>query len=131
MRKLLFFEYNKYLDYIIQNSKQTSNIKNGRLISSVPVSVTFYFYVNWGKNTEFTRVGRTNVSNGLCRCWWRILETKCVGDNYNMLVTVWSPTSTCHQHTVTYGYIPESSPTSSHQHLCYPENLNFWTSTES
>ena len=25
---------------------------------------------------------------GLHRCWWRMLETKCVGDNLEMLVTV-------------------------------------------
>ena len=27
-------------------------------------------------------------SVGLDRCWWRMLETKCVGDNFQMLVTV-------------------------------------------
>ena len=25
---------------------------------------------------------------GLHRCWWRMLETKCIGDNFEMLVTV-------------------------------------------
>ena len=43
---------------------------------------------------------------GLHRCWWRMLETKCVNDNYKMLVTVLAiqemlPSSkftTCPQH---------------------------------
>ena len=41
-----------------------------------------------------------------CRCWWRLLKTKCVGDNFKMLLTVLailvtnceSPTPRCHQH---------------------------------
>ena len=33
---------------------------------------------------EFAKVW----SKELHRCWWRMLETKCVGDNYNMLVTI-------------------------------------------
>ena len=30
----------------------------------------------------------TGKIKGLHRCWWRMLETKCVSDNYKMLVTV-------------------------------------------
>ena len=46
------------------------------------------------------------LNNWLHRCWWRMLETKCVDDNYKTLVTVlavlnqnfWSPTSTFFLH---------------------------------
>ena len=52
-----------------------------------------------------------NYILGLHRCWWRMLETKCVNDNYKMLVTVLA--------------IQDMSPTSnfSHQHPLVP-NIN-------
>ena len=31
--------------------------------------------------------GGVSVGVGQHRCWWRMLETKCVGDNFEMLVT--------------------------------------------
>ena len=40
---------------------------------------SFISYMRWRKNDE---------SYWLHRCWWRMLETKCVGDNLMMLVTV-------------------------------------------
>ena len=34
------------------------------------------------------KILHSKTLNWLHRCWWRILETKCVGDNYATLVTV-------------------------------------------
>ena len=42
-------------------------------------------------------------SNWWHRCWWRMLETKCVGDNYKRLVTVLALLITnihCHRFTL-------------------------------
>ena len=68
----------------------------------------------------------------LYRCWWRMLESKCVGDNYKILVTVfvilgsnihyfllWRRPPTferCHQYRISVSNIHKSSPTLSHQH---------------
>ena len=43
---------------------------------------TAYKYVTW-LNLNWTK-------KWLHRCWWRMLETKCVGDNFEMLVTVFA-----------------------------------------
>ena len=42
---------------------------------------------------KFLKKIRSNVNNkkwsiGLNRCWWRMLETKCVGDTFEMLAAV-------------------------------------------
>ena len=34
------------------------------------------------------RIFLTIKMNWLHRCWWRMLETKCVGENFKMLVTI-------------------------------------------
>ena len=55
----------------------------------------------------------------LRRCWWRIMETKCVDDNYKMLVTVLVilVTNIHYLFTLASGTnIYKSSPTLSHQH---------------
>ena len=36
---------------------------------------------------------KSHWESGLHRCWWRMLETKCVGDNFEMLVTVLAVTN--------------------------------------
>ena len=83
---------------------------------------------------------KVNVYYRLHRCWWRMLKTKCVGDNFEILVTVlavfvtnilccltlasgtyiqkMSPISKCcHQQPKIVIYI--KSPTCTcHQHLC-------------
>ena len=62
-----------------------------------------------------------NWSNRLHRCWWRMLETKCVGNNYEMLVTVFAIMVTIIQYLFTLALgtsIKKVSPTSKfcHQH---------------
>ena len=60
----------------------------------------------------WTTISGTCLSDWLHRCWWRILATKCAGDTYNTLVTVWpfwSPTST----------IFKSSTSRCHQDYCH------------
>ena len=61
----------------------------------------------------------------LHRCWWRMLETKCVGDNYKILVTVLTILVTniyyftfkrCRQHTNDVTKIKKLLPTLSHRH---------------
>ena len=68
----------------------------------------------------------------LHRCWWRKLETKCVGDNLRLLVTVLAILTTnilyvltlasgtnilgCHQDLKSVANNPKLSPTVSHQH---------------
>ena len=38
--------------------------------------------------TQKPKILHSKTLNRLHRLWWRILETKCVGDNFEMLVTV-------------------------------------------
>ena len=47
----------------------------------------------WQKNVQIIKILNVMVfgpewRGRLHRCWWRMLETQCVGDNYNMSVTV-------------------------------------------
>ena len=68
------------------------------------------------------------VSNWLHRCWWRMLETECVGDNYkmsvlNLTIFLYSrrvPTfKKCHRDLVLVTNILESSSTLCHPHDCH------------
>ena len=79
------------------------------------------------------------ISGRLHRCWWRMLETKCVGDNFKMLVMIlvtnilyllkWasgtiiqkmSPRSLfCRQHSKIVTTC-KSSTSQFHQHYCGP-----------
>ena len=69
----------------------------------------------------------------LHRCWWRMLETKCVGDNYKMLVTVLAilVTNIHYLFRLASGTnIPKMPPTStfSHQHPQIVTNFRWLTS---
>ena len=76
----------------------------------------------------------------LHRCWCRMLETKCVGDNFKMLVTILIMLVTnilylltskrCHQDLNSVANILKLSPTVSHQHhnvtnMTVAENLTW------
>ena len=63
----------------------------------------------------------------LHRCWWRIITTKCVGDNYTILMTVLSILITNIYYIFTLMYsvnnIHKSSRTLGHQHHCHKRIL--------
>ena len=74
-------------------------------------------------------------SERLHRCWWHMLETKCVGDNFEMLLTVLAIMVTninylftlalgtnikkIHQHRNSVTNIQKSSPILGYQHDCH------------
>ena len=60
-------------------------------------------------NLWLRQVLKTTLTLKLHRCWWRMLETKCVGENHKILVTV--------RNSVTNSQ--KSSPTLSHQYHCH------------
>ena len=60
-------------------------------------------------NLSLRQVLKTTLTLKLHRCWWRMLETKCVGENHKILVTV--------RNSVTNSQ--KSSPTLSHQYHCH------------
>ena len=69
----------------------------------------------------------------LHRCWWRMLETKCVGDNFKMLVTVFCHfgpqhplffyISVRHQHSKDVTKIEIPTPTSKNGHQLQVTNI--------
>ena len=70
----------------------------------------------------------------LHRCWWRMLETKCVGDNFEMLVTVLAVFVTNIFYLLTLGSGTNIQNVSSiskfhHQHQKIVTNIKSLTST--
>ena len=65
------------------------------------------------------------------RCWWGMLEMKCVGNNYQMLVTVLAILVTNIRLLYSYKNIQKMSPTSTnvitfrHQHHGHLQNVSF------
>ena len=103
-------------------------------------NITYTKQVIDGSNIkDFVKIGASNLlAEDLACCWWRMLETKCFGDNLKMLVTTLAilvanihyffhkrlaPTlKRCHQDRHSVTNIQKLSPTLSYQHHCYPND---------
>ena len=49
-------------------------------------NITNFPPINYVSNSRYQQ-DRTSEAIRLHRCWWRMLETKCISDNFEMLVT--------------------------------------------
>ena len=108
------------------NSRMTVPLKTISFGTTVWIVSTLTF------QDSLTKTSRSVQPVWLHRCWWRMLETRCVGDNFKMLVTVLvisiisilypltlalgTNIKRCHQDLNSVANNPKLSPTVSHQH---------------
>ena len=69
---------------IIFSTRELSSCKNGEVLNCDCDSDKFKIFSQFSQKNHYL----WNWEIRLRRCWWRMLETNCIGDNFEMLVTV-------------------------------------------
>ena len=76
------WDYQNYTDIFFYDYFFCKKCNPNRL----PERFEYRYYRN--RLDQFWKINIDSQQFGLHRCWWRMLETKCVGDNFEILVTV-------------------------------------------